>query len=272
MIGARTSATLSLVRRALVGVAVLASISSVSSMACSLTTSLDDVFGDPETDAGRDVSFPDIGESDGLIFPTDETGPPPCGGKMEPCCSGKCNAGLVCVGDTTCAAPPPCGASGQPCCGGSACNAGLECQSGTCKVGTPPKCGATGEPCCSGGACVSGLVCNGTTCVACGAAGQSCCGGGACGGGLVCNGTSCVACGGARQPCCLGSICGGELWCGSGACQPLCYLRCCDGSLQTTKVLSEAECRNSYPVCAERGKTLRIQYESRYIYTRVTPC
>lgn len=245
----------------------------VASAGCSLTTSLDGVFADPPGDATVDstpIPF-DAGENDGLIFPTDDA-PPPCGSKAQMCCAGKCNAGLVCISDSLCGTPPPCGADGEPCCGGSACNAGLECQTGTCKPGTPPKCGASGEMCCTGGACVGGLVCSGTSCVACGASGQPCCGGASCGGGLVCSAGKCVSCGNSRQPCCLGSICVGGLWCGSGACQPLCYLRCCDGSLQTTKVYSEAECRNSYPVCADRGKTLRIQYEGRYIYTRDTPC
>jgi hypothetical protein len=240
---------------------------------CSLTTSLDGVFaepGDATVETGS-IAF-DAGENDGLIFPTEDTAPPPCGAKAQMCCEGKCNAGLVCISDSLCGDPPPCGADTQPCCGGSACNSGLECQTGTCKPGTPPKCGASGEMCCTGGACVAGLVCTGTSCVACGGSGQACCGGASCGGGLVCSGGKCAPCGGSRQPCCLGSICGGGLWCGSGACQPLCYLRCCDGSLQTTKVYSEAECRNSYPVCADRGKTLRIQYEGRYIYTRDTPC
>jgi len=236
---------------------------------CSLTTSLDGVFGDP-VDATTE-SFPDIGEGDGLIFPVDDTAPPPCGAKTEPCCEGKCNAGLACVAGK-CGDAPPCGASGQPCCGGSACNSGLACQSGKCAAGTPVACGGSGQSCCAGGACVSGLACNGMTCVACGGGGQTCCGGGACAGGLVCSGGACVACGGSRQPCCLGGICGGGLWCGSGACQPLCYLRCCDGTLQTTKVLTEAECRNSYGVCADRGKTLRIQYEGRYIFVRDTAC
>lgn len=245
----------------------------IATLGCTATTSLDGIFSEPGPDVGSDapdVSFADVTESDGLIFPTEDAGPP-CGAKSEACCEGTCNAGLTCTSDK-CADAPACGADGTPCCGGSACNAGLECQMGTCKPGAAAKCGGSGEICCAGGACVSGLVCNGSSCVACGGAAQACCGGGACAGGLVCSGGSCVGCGGSRQPCCLGGICGGGLWCGAGACQPLCYLRCCDGSLQTTRVLTQADCRNSYAVCADRGKVLRIQYEGAYIYVRETPC
>lgn len=124
-----------------------------------------------------------------------------------------------------------------------------------------------------GGACVAGLACNGSACVPCGASGQPCCGG-TCSSGLACNGPSCVPCGGNGQPCCIGAGCSSPngSWCGPAGCTPLCYLRCCDGSLQVAKVTSETDCRNAYPLCADKGKVLRIQYDGTYIYVRSTAC
>src|SRR5688500_18060694 len=128
---------------------VVAVVLSIVCGGCSITTSLDGIFdGKVDSSVG-----PGVEDSDGLIFPTDDTAPPPCGAKTEPCCEGKCNAGLVCT-TNKCGDAPACGASGQPCCGGSACNSGLDCQMSKCVAGTATKCGASGEACCAGGACV----------------------------------------------------------------------------------------------------------------------
>ena len=100
-----------------------AAVFALLSVGCTATTSLDGVFGDPPVDAsfdGREASVFDASEADGLIFPPEDAAPP-CGGKNEACCDGKCNAGLTCTSDK-CVEPPPCGADMQMCCGGSACN------------------------------------------------------------------------------------------------------------------------------------------------------
>jgi hypothetical protein len=242
---------------------------------CSAITSLDGIFeeGDATPDASAGETDPEDGDG-GLVFPVEDAEPPPpCGAEEQPCCDKTpCNAGLECT-SSKCAKPPPCGAEGQACCGGSACNSGLECRASDkicVTAAAPPPCGNSGQACCMGGACVGGLACNGTTCVPCGGSGQPCCGG-TCGGGLVCNGTSCVPCGAVGQPCCIGSLCSGG-WCSPVGCSPICYLRCCDNSLQAVHVTTEADCRNAYGVCADRGKTLRIQWNGVYIYERTTAC
>ncbi|MGZ3448514.1 MAG: hypothetical protein ACXVEF_02890 [Polyangiales bacterium] len=240
-------------------------------LGCSAFTSLDGIF-----EEGGDATLAnDTGEegAGGLIFPVEDGAPPPpCGAEDEACCDKTpCNAGLECTTETKCAKPPPCGGDGQPCCGGSACNTGLECKADKTCGSAPmaPPCGNSGQTCCEGGACVDGLACSGGNCVPCGGAGQPCCGG-TCLGGLVCNGT-CVPCGAIGQPCCIGGACSGS-WCSPGGCTPICYLRCCDGSLQAVHTTTSADCRNAFDACAAHGKTLRIQWNGTYIYVRATAC
>jgi hypothetical protein len=236
---------------------------------CSALTSLDGIFDDG-TGAPDDVL-------DGApIFPIDDGSvPDPCGAAGQKCCKmPDCNAGLECDSVDKCS-PIVCGGRGQACCGGSACNAGLDCQSDkTCgPAPMPVSCGNAGESCCTGNACVAGLVCANGSCVACGGESQPCCGD-TCAGGLVCAGGNCVKCGALGQPCCIGGRCPDAtgVWCSPVGCTPDCYLRCCDGTLQTVHVTTEGDCRNAYAACADHGKTLRIQWNGTYIYERATAC
>ena len=79
--------------------------------------------------------------------------PAACGGDGQMCCGTACNPGLACTAgscrmSTTGGMPTPCGDEMQTCCGGTACNSGLSCQRGACtrlSGGMPAPCGGSGE-------------------------------------------------------------------------------------------------------------------------------
>lgn len=90
--------------------------------------------------------------------------PAACGSLNQACCNGTaCNAGLSCQGGSCRVPPTSCGNVGEACCG-TACNGGLSCQSGTCRSALPAPCGGKDEVCCGGTACNSGLSCQSGTC------------------------------------------------------------------------------------------------------------
>lgn len=138
-------------------------------LGCSVTTSLDGVFG-----------------------------PPPCGSEGVGCCAASaCNAGLQCRSGE-CLKPLPCGGDGEGCCNDTSCNSGLRCELATCSPIPPPlppnPCGGAGQICCATSACNAGLVCSEGLCVACGSYQQPCCAGGGCRGDTACVEGTCRAC------------------------------------------------------------------------------
>ena len=149
----------------------------LATVGCSLTTSLDGVFG-PPVDASVEAT--------------------PCGTEGAACCAANvCGTGLECrTGE--CQPPLPCGGDGEGCCAGASCSAGLRCEAEVCSpIPPPPKpdpCGAVGQACCDGTACNPGNVCSTGKCVACGSYGQLCCPGGGCRGDTNCVEAGCRAC------------------------------------------------------------------------------